>query len=369
MIYTERDSRMVISRSPNPILESRSVYPFLFFIFLFGTLYGKQLLTLEDDFELLTGKNTQLWSHLQTKEDFSQLKYYKELYEENKELQFNPGQTSYKIPKIVHFIWLGPKNFPRQSISNIRSWMALHPDWTFLFWTDLERPCPCPGMQRMLVKEFPFANLEKEYDAATNFAEKSDILRYEILSQFGGIYSDHDVQAITSFDKLNQSYDFFAGLEVPLQKIAGFSLAAGNGLIGARPHHPVLEKCLRVVKERWEEVYETYCQNTITDEVARVMNGSYIALTYAIQSTLEKDDNVDILFPAAYFNAQEELPSFYSKHFFEGTWVGSLKKTPFQKTWTAENKEMRKLLRYHMILQFTCLVMLILYFKRKKARA
>ncbi len=287
------------------------------------------ILSLQDDFELLEGKKTPRWVHLQTEADFSSLEKYKSLYEKNRSLQFNPP-LEYKIPKVVHFIWLGPKNFPMGSIKNVRTWLAKHPDWTFKFWTDRDRPPPCEGMQVMKVQDFSFKKLKNYYNLATNWAEKANILAYEILAEEGGVYADHDANALQPFDPLNRAYDFYGCLETPQKRISGFALTLGIGLIGARAHHPILERCLDVIARRWDEVYSLYGQNEIHHEVSRVMNGTYITLTFALQEALEQEGNVDIVFPASYFFSQEGLPSFYSQHFFGNSWIGKLKQNPFQ---------------------------------------
>ena len=42
------------------------------------------------------------------------------------------------------------------------------------------------------------------YDEATNYGTKSDVLRYELLYVYGGVYVDCDMQCIGSFERLHQ---------------------------------------------------------------------------------------------------------------------------------------------------------------------
>lgn len=44
--------------------------------------------------------------------------------------------------------------------------------------------------------------MQKAFDAAKNYGEKSDILRYEILFVYGGVYADVDVECLQPFDAL-----------------------------------------------------------------------------------------------------------------------------------------------------------------------
>src|SRR5580658_9659395 len=92
--------------------------------FLFGACQKKQVdIPGSDDFESLTGKNLPTWEYIQTKEDFEHMYFFKRMYELRKGLISSVGDMIH-IPKIVHFIWIGPHPFPRESVENIRTWMA-----------------------------------------------------------------------------------------------------------------------------------------------------------------------------------------------------------------------------------------------------
>ena len=100
------------------------------------------------DFESLTGKGSKSWEYVQTEEDFRYLDFYRGLYEARKGL-IGAVEGAQRVPKVIHFVWLGPNPFPRESVENVRSWMARHPGWVVNFWTDRDRPAPCPGMQEI----------------------------------------------------------------------------------------------------------------------------------------------------------------------------------------------------------------------------
>src|SRR5262249_22129580 len=146
-----------------------------------------------ENFEDLTGKDLPTWKYIQTKEDLAHLTLFKQIYDAGKSYLHETNSDS-RVPQVVHFIWLGPKPFPLKSVENVRTWMGKHPDWTFNFWTDRERPLPVPGMQVRMVKDFQFLKLAECFSKTANFGEKSDVLRYEILYQEGGVYVDHDVK-------------------------------------------------------------------------------------------------------------------------------------------------------------------------------
>ena len=86
----------------------------------------------------------------------------------------------FRVSKVIHFIWVGPKPFPRDSVENVRSWIAKHPDWTFKFWTDRDRPLPHKQMQLVRIQDHQFIKLYDCYKKSDNYGE-IDVLRYEIF--------------------------------------------------------------------------------------------------------------------------------------------------------------------------------------------
>ena len=71
-----------------------------------------------------------------------------------------------------------------------------------------------------------------------NYGQKSDILRYEILYRFGGLYVDTDFECFRSFDIFLHGLDFFVG--------SGFgdNFTVYNGLIASVPNHPIIKTCI-----------------------------------------------------------------------------------------------------------------------------
>ncbi len=292
---------------------------FLFCVILTASLFGKQTAAVVDDFDALMGKSTSHWGYIAQTEDVATLEVAKALYQKNKEAQF-AQEGSYKIPPVVHFIWLGPRAFPPESVENIRSWIAQNPGWKIKFWTDREREAPCEGMETVLVKDFSFLKLGKCYEQSQNWGEKSDLLRYEILFQEGGVYVDHDANCLKPFHGMHRGYDFFCCLETPHRPFVGRNVTCGNGVIGAKPRHPTIAKVIDLIDGRWEPLSEKFQGNDEYSRVEVVMHRTYIALTHAIAETVDRDGNLDVILPAAYFFAKPGIPSLYSQHFYAGAW-------------------------------------------------
>lgn len=271
------------------------------------------------DFESLMGKDLPAWKHVQTKEDFQNVAFFKETYEKNiarlKEVSFDA-----KIPKVIHFIWVGPKPFPRESIENVRSWIAYHPDWKVKFWTDRERPLPHPEMELCFVRDFPFQKLGSFYHGSDNFGEKSDLLRLEILDREGGIYVDHDVTCLKSFASLNSSYDLFCGMEVPYPTSLSSSVLPTNNTLGARAGHPILTKCMDWLVENWEQLEKDYPGKDRDSIINRVAHRTFCVLGEMFKKYSNLEGNIDIALPSYYFNAPKLEWALYAQHQYKGTW-------------------------------------------------
>ncbi|MGC2596005.1 MAG: glycosyltransferase [Rhabdochlamydiaceae bacterium] len=272
-----------------------------------------------NDFENLTGKDLPVWEYVQTKEDFEHLHLFKRMYDLRKGLITALSEMVH-IPKIVHFIWIGPRPFPRESVENVRSWMAKHPDWTFNFWTDRERPLPCPGMKRCMIQDIEFLRLRDCFAKSDNYGEKSDLLRYEILYRHGGVYVDHDVKCFKPFDPLNQTYDFYCGIDMPYTSSLPSCVHPTNNLIGVKAGHPILLRCMEMLAEKWDQIERDYPGADRDAMLNRVLHRTFWLFSEAIKQVGNQGENRDIVFPAYYFDAPKEELAIFARHQYCGAW-------------------------------------------------
>jgi mannosyltransferase OCH1-like enzyme len=113
-------------------------------------------------------------------------------------LDFKNKDLSIKIPKIMHFIWIGKNKISNLYIKYIETWIKNHTDWIFCFWND---------------ENIPILINQKYYEESNINAMKADILRYEILYIFGGVYVDCDFINCKNIDEIIKNYDGFSGYE------------------------------------------------------------------------------------------------------------------------------------------------------------
>jgi hypothetical protein len=272
-----------------------------------------------DDFESLTGKDLPTWEYVQTKEDVEHLNVFKRMYELRKGL-LGLSEEAMRIPNVVHFIWIGPRPFPRESVENVRTWVAKNPDFTFYFWTDRQRPVPVPGMKTRMIQELDFLKLRDCFSKSDSYGEKSDLLRYEILYQEGGIYVDHDVKCFKSFEPLNKAYDFYCGIDMPYTSSLPSCIFTTNNLVGAKPGHPILMHGMQLLVERWDQIEKDYPGQDRDAVLNRVLHRTFWLFGEAIKQMANQQENRDIVFPAYYFDAPKEELAIFARHQYAGSW-------------------------------------------------
>ena len=123
--------------------------------------------------------------------------YYPYLFQN---LKYTPGG----IPKIIHQTWKN-NDVPKHWKKSPEMWKKYHPDYKYVLWTDEDN--------REHIKLFHQEFLEL-YDNYPYAIQRADMIRYFLLYDFGGIYSDLDVYPSQSIDKwiLNDSlYLIYSG--------------------------------------------------------------------------------------------------------------------------------------------------------------
>ena len=175
------------------------------------------------------------------------LSFLETLYARNKDAVYTATEIP-KIPKVIHHIWLGSK-LPDRFHSWYETWLVQHPTWKHILWTDNTAIQHNPNFHKKYGDIYEERNIHELgklknqalYDEAKNYGERSDIIRFEILDRFGGLYTDIDYECFEPFDILHHSYDFYACM-LPLD--TGL-LSVNNGILAAAAGHPVLRATMQ----------------------------------------------------------------------------------------------------------------------------
>src|SRR4051812_34010104 len=104
---------------------------------------------------------------------------------------------------------------PPEHVEWSRTWGDLHPEWEIRLWTEETLPRGC--------------RRQEVYERLRHPAERSDILRIEVLERFGGVYVDTDFECLRPLDPLLGGVDFFLGDLKPGR--------TNNAIIGAMAGH------------------------------------------------------------------------------------------------------------------------------------
>lgn len=182
-----------------------------------------------------------------------------------------PVGTIPTIPKIIHQIWIGGP-VPAAFKKYMHTWQQMHPDWQYVLWTDDN------------IKElFPLYN-QTFFEESEGMGVKSDLLKWEIIYRFGGVYADVDFECLQPLDQLHYTYDFYTAF----QPFDAFFVQLGAALFAAHPHHPILKHCIETIKDDWHHKGAPKKSGPI-----------HFSKSFIIMAG--KDDKRDIAFPAFYF--------------------------------------------------------------------
>ncbi|MGB4192253.1 MAG: glycosyltransferase [Rickettsiales bacterium] len=161
-----------------------------------------------------------------------------------------PSQAAYSpspiIPKIIHQIWLGDNDIPKNFQYYLETWRKYHPNWQIKIWTKED-----------LIKE-NFSSMDL-FHHARSYAEQSDLMRYELLLRYGGLYIDTDIECFKSFEEFHHKYDFYANMEPPALNKKRVTIA--NNMIASVPNHYILKQTLNYIRTNWNKTEENFEEN------------------------------------------------------------------------------------------------------------
>lgn len=149
------------------------------------------------------------------------------------------------IPKILHYVWFGGSELPEPDRTYVAGWAKACPGWEIRRW----------GLEDTKDVDCTFL---RETLAAKKWAFACDLLRLYVLSKVGGFYLDTDVELKSSLEPF-RSNELCMGLNM--------TQYPQTALIGAVPHHPIIEELLAETMKRkfviGPGVYDETANNTV----------------------------------------------------------------------------------------------------------
>jgi mannosyltransferase OCH1-like enzyme len=161
-----------------------------------------------------------------------------------------------EIPKIIHQIWIGPKTPPTKLMD---TWKNKHEGFEYIKWTEEE-----------MQKRGFVSKLQNRIHEMKEFAGKADILRWEILYKYGGIYIDADSFCLEPLTDLINKYKAFAGYENETVRGAGWAGSEysdvlsqthpliSNGTMAFPPKHELPRLAIEYIKKTTVDVNKCF---------------------------------------------------------------------------------------------------------------
>jgi len=153
------------------------------------------------------------------------------------------AELSYNLPSILHFLWLG-SNISQEYINNIKQWASNNKHYQIFLWLDNHTTVDLENagiIVKDVTKEIESFASQDIILAEPLLVCKADIIRYEIIYKYGGIYSDTDSLSIQPLGALFQ-HSFVSLMSSPPHYVQ-------NCIFGFPPLSHFLKYVLDLVRE------------------------------------------------------------------------------------------------------------------------
>jgi len=208
-----------------------------------------------------------------------------------------------RIPKKIHYMWLGGNPIPENLLRCIDSWKKYCPDYEIIRWDESNY-----DVHKNAFMAQAYDN--KKYGFVPDYA------RLELLYEHGGIYLDTDIELIKNIDELLYQ-EAFCGVEK--WQVINF-----GGCSGAVKGHPSLEPFL----DKWSKRTLIRADGTI-DSISSGLIDTSVAINagYKINGLNQTVNGMNIyswdyFHPYDYMSGKLVITSdTFSIHHFNGGWL------------------------------------------------
>jgi hypothetical protein len=219
------------------------------------------------------------------------------------------------IPLNIHFIWLKKNNDSKFELGYYKTWLNNHPKHKIYIWTNFDNiPEELLNNDKIIIKyqadilklfqkyRNDFENAIKTYFTIKLLGGKSDILRYLILYDMGGLYVDiNDFECFKSTEQLFYQYDFVVGTETCFAKSDDL-IFINNAFIMSKEGHLITKRLLSNINNNNNKINDNdiwYDQDDSLAGITGVCLFRNIVLGYLLDPTI-KDKTKYIVLPSIF---------------------------------------------------------------------
>ncbi len=209
-----------------------------------------------------------------------------------------------QIPKVIHYIWLGGNPEPEILQKCKESWKKYCPDYEIKRWDE----------SNLDLNKYQFA---KDAYEAKKWAFASDVFRFDVLFEEGGIYLDTDVEVLKNIDEFLK-YEFFSGFE-------NDKFIAPGLIIGCKKGAKIAKDVLEIYKNT------TFDIENLVKQTVCILTTNYLVENYNLKQTGETqyfDNGKVAMFASDYFCPMDVATkkvkltkNTYTIHLYAGSWV------------------------------------------------
>lgn len=245
-----------------------------------------------------------------------------------------------KIPKIIHYVWVGGQEKNDLAYECIKSWKKHCPEYKIIEWNETNFPVEESSQVKKALEE-------------KNWAYASDIIRVWALKEYGGVYLDTDVLLIKNLDNIMN-----AELSLCYESKYWF----GSAVIAAVKNHPAIELI-------WKRYDHNHQINFKTNPLTVHAYAASLRYLYAFKPngktkefTHFKALSSDYFYPVNYMTLKEKITiDTIGIHYYKGSWHSAKQAKGFNFA-----KISRKILGKHIFSLFEKMVAYSFYRTLKK---
>jgi len=257
--------------------------------------------------------------HLDQYTEFDNLNCYifaelNQSYIRNKQIKDIKEAGAAKIPKVIHYCWLGGQEMSQDMIDCMNTWKVKNPDYELVRWDE----------NNYDIYQNPY--MRQSYEAK-KYAFTADYLRLDVIYRHGGIYLDTDVLCLKSFNTLLHNDAFAVYLEWAVPTFGISASVAGLSIIRQMRDEPRAELDFINKDGSYNQKISSYYETDVLRKYGFRQDFSF--------------QNIEglAIYPPKYFATYSRLgynyditDKTYAVHMLQRTWADDKRRTEINQT-------------------------------------